>query len=181
MSLAGHLLIAPAHLRDPNFAQSVILLVRHDEEGAFGLVLNRPTEESIQSIWEKVHGAPCAATQLIQAGGPVPGPLVALHREPAVGELQVLPGVWCSMQGEAIAELVEGTREHVRYFAGYSGWGAGQLEGELSVGSWLTTEADAGDVFEIAHAALWQRAFVRATELPDLRGPDPGPADPRLN
>lgn len=181
MSLRGHLLIAPAHMADPHFARSVVLLLQHDSDGAFGVILNRPTDQSIREVWHKVRGEACRADQPVHAGGPVPGPLVALHQEGDLGELEVLPGVWCSMSGERVAELVERAPASLQLFAGYSGWGAGQLEAEMQVGSWLATEARAGDVFDASDATLWQGAFRRAAGTDPLAAYEPDPGDPRWN
>lgn len=78
-SLEGHLLVASAELRDPNFFQAVVLLIRHSEEGALGLILNRRTTATIRQVWEQVSDIACTSTQPLHLGGPVQGPLMALH------------------------------------------------------------------------------------------------------
>jgi len=180
-SLQGQLLIAPAHLSDPNFAHAVVLMIQHDDEGAFGVILNRPTGRSISDVWEQVRGHPCDCSQQVHVGGPVTGPLVALHKEPALAEMRIAPGLYCTMSAERIEELVGEERELVRFYAGYSGWGGGQLETELATGSWLTIEVQADEVFETPDDGLWTKVMRRAsgTELPFeyLEGPD----DPSLN
>jgi putative transcriptional regulator len=180
-SLRGHLLIAPPHLVDPNFARSVVLLIQHDREGAFGVILNRPTDRTIRDVWKEVRGAECECRQGVHLGGPVTGPLVALHAEPALGEIQVMDGVFCSMAADKIEELVGADRSLVRFYAGYAGWGKGQLEGEMQAGSWLTTPALAENVFGTPPAALWRTVLRRASDVhPDVHDLDPGD-DPRLN
>ena len=181
MSLRGHLLIAPAHMADPNFARAVVLLLQHDGDGAFGVILNRPTDQSIREVWQQVQGAPCRSDEPVRAGGPVPGPLVALHGEADLGELEVLHGVWCTMSGERVANLVERAPEDLLLFAGYSGWGAGQLEAEMQAGSWLATEAKRGDLARSDLAGLWPRAFRRAAGTHPLGDLEPDPGDPRWN
>ena len=79
-SLKGHFLVASPHLEDPNFTQSVVLLVQHDEDGTFGIVLNRPAESSLKDLWEKVTEKPCETDKRVHVGGPVPGPLIACTR-----------------------------------------------------------------------------------------------------
>ena len=162
-SLQGQLLIAPAHLSDPNFAHTVVLMIQHDAKGAFGVVLNRPSGRSIQDVWTQVRGTTCSCAQEVHMGGPVTGPLVALHKEPALAEMRVLPGVYCSMGAERIEELVAEERAWIRFYAGYSGWGQGQLEAELATGSWLTTPASADEVFDTPDGQLWTKVVKRAT------------------
>ena len=87
MSLDGHFLVASRELLDPNFARSVVLIIRHSEEGAMGLVLNRPTKTSVSEAWKQVSEAPCPTTGLIHLGGPCRGPLMAIHGDPALGEI----------------------------------------------------------------------------------------------
>lgn len=162
-SLQGQLLIAPAHLSDPNFAHTVVLMIQHDTQGAFGVILNRPSGRSIREVWQQVRGTACDCEQQVHMGGPVTGPLVALHKEPELAEMRVIPGVYCSMSAERIEELVAEERPVIRFYAGYSGWGGGQLETELATGSWLTTGASAEEVFEVPDDGLWPRVVKRAT------------------
>src|SRR5688572_1282976 len=79
-SLQGQFLVASPHLSDPNFYKSVVLMVKHDEEGAFGLILNRPTTNTVREIWRAVTEQDLECEQPIYMGGPVSGPLVCLHR-----------------------------------------------------------------------------------------------------
>ncbi len=180
MSLRGHLLVATARMADPNFTRTVILMLQHDESGAFGVILNRPTDQSIQEIWKQARGAACRALHAVHQGGPVPGPLVALHGEPDLGEVEVIPGIWCSMSGDRLAELVERAPDAMLLFAGYSGWGAGQLEGEMQAGAWLTTEALPSDVFPPLPDVLWTTAHRRAAGMHDWQRPT-ADDDPRRN
>lgn len=159
-SLRGHLLIAPPYLSDPNFSHAVVLMIQHDEEGAFGVILNRPSGRSIRDVWVELRGNPCDCRQQVHVGGPVTGPLVALHAEPALAELNIVDGIYCSMSAEKIEEIVGSDRKLVRFYAGYSGWGGGQLEAELQTGSWLTAPATAANVFHTRDADLW-RIVVR--------------------
>jgi len=180
-SLRGHLLIAPPHLTDPNFAHSVVLMIQHDPEGAFGVILNRPTDRTIRDVWKEVRGTECECRQGVLLGGPVTGPLVALHAEPALGEIPVTDGVFCTMGADKIEELVGSNRIRVRFYAGYSGWGRGQLEGEMQTGSWLTTPAQAENVFGTPPALLWRTVLRRASGIePDDSLLETGD-DPRLN
>ena len=169
-SLRGQLLIAPPHLTDPNFAKTVVFIVQHDDEGAFGLVLNRPSDTGIHEIWEKMRGRRCRRTDFLYVGGPVQGPLMLLHGDPFAGDAEVIEGVFCCAQANELEARVDDETPPMRFYAGYSGWGEGQLEMELSIGSWLTVPAEAQHIFHIEGDDLWTQVFrkyVDATSLPD--------------
>ena len=161
-SLQGHFLAASPHLQDPNFVHTVVLLIQHDADGALGVVLNRPTDKTIQQLWEDVHEPPCDNQQHLHLGGPVSGPLMALHTVPALGELEVLPGLYFSTQKDHLEELVQTHDSQSRLFVGHSGWGGGQLENELQQGAWLTTPATLEDVF-FDQSELWRRVTRQIT------------------
>lgn len=175
MFLQGRLLIASAHLLDPNFAQSVVLVVEHSAEGAFGVVLNRPTPETVGSLWTNMRGLASTSNAPVHAGGPVPGPLVALHAHAPLGDVEVVPGLWATLPAERIDRLVECDPTPLRVYAGYSGWGAGQLETELQRGAWLLADATALDPFHTESLAFWQEAIRRAhgEAFPHLPPPPP--------
>lgn len=147
LSLTGKFLAASPRLGDPNFARAVILIVQHGEAGALGIVLNRPSQHRIDEVWRQVGGGHCALDQPLGIGGPVEGPLVAVHGDAQLSEQEILPGVYFASQSAAIAQLVERPTAPVRLFSGYSGWGEGQLETELREGAWLTAPATAEQVF----------------------------------
>jgi putative transcriptional regulator len=147
-SLQGHFLVASPHLMDPNFARTVVLLIQHDRDGAMGVVLNRPIEKTIQQLWKEVHEGPCDNLRHLNLGGPVSGPLLALHTDSALGELEVIPGVFFSADKEHLERLVEQDVPQMKMFIGHSGWGGGQLENELKQGAWLTVPANLDEVFQ---------------------------------
>jgi len=147
-SLRGQLLIASPALLDPNFRRTVVLVVAHDEDGAVGLVLNRPSEaevaEAVPELAELVEpGA------IVSVGGPVQGEAVVVLAEwddhDAAGAMVF--GDIGLMGAEADSELVAATTRRVRVFAGNAGWGGGQLEAELEEESWVVERARVGDVF----------------------------------
>ncbi|PQO26020.1 YqgE/AlgH family protein [Blastopirellula marina] len=155
-SLAGQFLIASPYLPDPNFLRTVVLMVQHDDEGALGLVLTRPIHVTVQEIWKNVSGESIDAPENVLQGGPVEGPLMALHQEEKLAELEVIPGVYFSSQRENIEPLIRESRNEFRLFLGYSGWGAQQLEAEMEVGGWLTLPATKEQVFETNNDLLWK-------------------------
>jgi putative transcriptional regulator len=155
-SLAGTLLVAAPKLNDPNFTRTVVLLVEHDRGGALGLVLNRPGAERLDSIWDESAHGPCPSDLPVMNGGPLEGPLLALHAVPTMTDRDIVPGVFLAMRKDLVITLVRDERAPLLVFAGYSGWGAGQLEAELEAGDWTTTAATSELVFATADT-LWQR------------------------
>jgi putative transcriptional regulator len=155
-SLQGHFLVASPHLSDGNFNRSVVLMIKHDEEGAFGLILNRPTASRVAEVWKSVADETIETDEAIYVGGPVTTALVSLHTLKSAGEMRVLTGVYFSAQPDHLRRVVSTPKKPFRFFSGYSGWGSGQLEGELEVGGWLVTSATADLVFG-APEDLWER------------------------
>src|SRR5436305_2107477 len=127
-SLTGHILVASPHLGDPNFFRSVVLVIRHDEEGAFGVVLNRPLPSKVSDVWRALGNDNIANDQPIYLGGPVTGPLLALHTNDEYSEGDVVEGVCYATHKDHLNWLVEDYDGPLKIFSGYSGWGEGQLE-----------------------------------------------------
>lgn len=170
---------------DPNFERSVILLVQHGPDGALGLVLNQPTGASVRdavAMAEDVGDVECETQEGLYRGGPCEGPLMVLHGDALRGQERVLEGVYFSTDREFVEPALSGDLQPVRFFAGYSGWGAGQLEGELAAGAWVVLQADASVVFEPS-GDPW-RALIRvkkSSELLKQFGPQVLPKDPSMN
>ena len=176
---SGHLLIAPAWMTDPNFAHSVVLLLQHDASGAFGLVLNRPSQTRVDTVWKEATGEACRVRAALFLGGPVPGPLIALHDREEAADRTALDGVYVTSDPERLAGLLADPPQSLRVFAGYSGWGAEQLEHELQDAAWVTTPARTQDVFRAPDEELWRDALRRATdEVQDPFRPDTPPDVP---
>ena len=181
-SLRGHLLVAGPGLLDPNFRRTVILVGEHGEEGAMGVVLNRPSsmsvEEAVPPLAELADAT--GGDDLIYVGGPVqPDAIVVLGEfsEPQRAGVLVFGSVGF-LPGEVdVVEL--GGLDRTRVFAGYAGWGPGQLEGELEEASWIVEPALADDVFTDEPGGLWSDVLRRKG------GPFAVlalmPEDPRLN
>ena len=155
-SLQSHLLIAAAELSEP-FSHSVVLLVRHNDEGALGLILNRRTNASLKETWARLSEVPCHRDEALFLGGPCEGPLVALHTHEFLLELEVMPGVYfCAGKDKLERLAAQDGSEPVRFFAGYAGWSAGQLEAEIARGSWSVLPARLEHVFQ-HDDELWVR------------------------
>ncbi len=181
-SLAGQFLVASPHLRDPNFAHSVVLMLQHEEQGALGVVINRPGDKTVDEVWEMIGSEPCGCDQLVHVGGPVPGPLIALHDQKKHSEREILPKLYMSMQKDAIDAIVREKKARFRLFSGHSGWGGGQLENEMRVGGWLTTPAQPSAVFADPDG-LWKSVcgeIGRRIIAPNIPA-DRMPKDPNLN
>ncbi len=156
LCLQGHLLVSSPELPDV-FEHSVILLVRHSEEGAFGLILNRATDTRVRDVWSKVSQSECLTGERLHVGGPVEGPLMALHADEFIMEMEVIPGIYFSANREKLEQLAVKPDGPARYFVGYAGWSAGQLETEIKRGSWQTLPARPDHIFE-SDERLWQVA-----------------------
>ena len=177
--LGGKLLIAGPDLWDPNFRRTVVLVGHHDDEGAVGVVLNRAAgvtvEEAVPALAELVEPA-----QALFIGGPVqPHAAVVLADFDDPGRASVVAfGSIGFLSDEAGADEVGGIRR-ARVFAGYTGWGPGQLEAELDEDSWIVEPARAEDVFTPAPERLWEDVLARKGHAFDLLRMMP--VDPSLN
>ncbi len=151
-TLQGHLLVAPPHERDLDFIRTVILLIQHSEEQAFGVVLNRPSTTTLRQVWQ----SRCQrGNDLLYSGGPVSGPLMALHTDRLLGEIEVLPGVFYSVQIRRLKELFD-TQGQVKVFHSHVGWGPGQLDPFLADGPWRILPATIEHVFSVK-TNLWDQ------------------------
>jgi putative transcriptional regulator len=180
-SLQGQFLIASPRLVDPNFARSVVLMVQHGDEGALGLVVNRPLETRVEEVCEKVLETPCATEGVIYQGGPCEGPLMVVHTHDSRSDIEVKPGVHFSTERESIEWLLRYNEAPIKYFVNYAGWAAGQLETEMESGSWLTVPADDEQIFHTAGGdELWSK-LLAAAKLGKWIDPARIPDDPSLN
>ncbi len=146
-NLTGHFLVASRYLRDPNFVRSVVLIIHHNEEGAMGLIINRPSEKTVREVWELIGFDPCECEDFFFVGGPVPSQPIALHSVEEFSQHEVLPGLHVATQKDALDLLVRKSEISLRVYSGHAGWGGGQLEGEMEAGGWLSTRATLDDVF----------------------------------
>jgi putative transcriptional regulator len=161
-SARGQLLIAGPALVDPNFWRTVVLIVEHSEEGAFGLVLNRPSEtlvgEAVPEIEELVE-----PDEPLYIGGPVqPSGVVVLGQfeDASDGVLLAFANVGVLGAGPSPDENTAGLRAG-RAFVGHAGWGAGQLEEELERGDWILEPAELDDAFSDDPRELWSLVLTR--------------------
>jgi putative transcriptional regulator len=161
-SVRGQLLIAGPPLLDPNFWRTVVLVVEHNDEGALGLVLNRPSEttvaEAVTELSELVD-----PDEHLYIGGPVQPSsviVVAHFEDPDDAALLAFDDIGVLGTGSTPEELSVGVRA-ARAFVGHAGWGPGQLDAELERGDWILEGARAGDVFAAESRQLWSEVLTR--------------------
>lgn len=181
-SLQGYFLVASPSLTDPNFFKSVVLVMKHDGEGAFGVVLNRPTDKRVDEVWQVIGIEGCGREEIIYRGGPVPGSLIALHEVESLSEREILPGLYMAAGRDNLVEVVRREEASFRMVSGYSGWGEGQLEDELRDGGWLTAKASLDDVLGETEE-LWEKVSRQiAREMVGISiRPEHLPDDPSFN
>ena len=179
-SARGQLLIAGPALVDPNFWRTVVLIVEHSEDGAFGLVLNRPSETRVGEAVPEIEELVDPDEQLF-IGGPVqPSGVVVLGRfeDPGDGVLLAFANVGVLGAGPSPDEHADGLRAG-RAFVGHAGWAAGQLEEELERGDWILEDARHEDAFSADPRELWSAVLTRKGGSYALVARMP--ADPSLN
>jgi putative transcriptional regulator len=173
-SLAGQLLVASQRLLDPNFLHTVLVIVQHNHEGALGLVLNRPLETTVKEASEQILGSECPAEGSLYQGGPCEGPLMVVHRHDDMKDATIFPGVYFTTERSKIEWLLQNELTGAKYFVGYSGWTAGQLEAEMETGTWLVSQPTPEQIFN-DYEDLWQTVttliamgkFVDPSRIPD--------------
>jgi putative transcriptional regulator len=158
-TLRGSLLVAAPQLLDPNFRRTVVLVADHDDEGAMGVILNRPSGMTVADAAPELEPL-IGADVPIFAGGPVqPTSGVVLAEVTEIGDpvfdgIVILPGL------NELADAVD-SAGRIRVFAGYAGWGPGQLDDELEREDWIVDPARPGDVFHEDPDALWGEVLER--------------------
>jgi putative transcriptional regulator len=161
-SIAPALLVAMPQLLDPNFRRTVVLLVHHDPEGTFGLVVNRTADIPIRTLCENLDISWCGDTTApLGWGGPVQpntGWVLLGDDAPAAIEdaNEIAPGLSLAGSLDALRKVAGEPPEKLRLVLGYAGWGPHQLEDELAQGAWLLAPARADVVFGVAADAMWE-------------------------
>jgi putative transcriptional regulator len=170
-SLAGQLLVATPSMGDPRFAQTVILMARHDKNGAFGIVVNKPLGERplaslLTALGEKDDGV--AGSVRVFAGGPVQpeiGFVVHSADYRRAGTIVVDGRVAVTSTREILRDIArkQGPQKSLLAF-GYAGWGPDQLDGEMALRAWFTAQEDVDLIFDLDRAKVWDEAMKRRTQ-----------------
>ena len=182
-SYAGELLVSRPDMADPNFDGTITFVLEHGDEGAVGVVINRPSQLSITDAfpdWSALVPSPGMVFQ----GGPVQtNGIIALGRHrndaPAEGRFDLPLGL-VSVDLDQQPALAEASGlQELRVFAGYAGWGTGQLEGEIANHAWWVLPGSADDVFSTSPTQLWATVMRRSGG--ELRWFANLPGDPSVN
>jgi putative transcriptional regulator len=165
---AGKFLVARRDLPDPNFAESVVVLIQYDRKGAMGFIINRRTKVEVSRLFQGLKLA-AGRKDPVYMGGPVgiEGVLGLLRTATKPEDARpVFPDIYVVSSKETLEKALSagGDPNSLRIYLGYSGWGAGQLEGEVELGMWHIFEADPAVIFEPDPSRLWER-LVKQTEL----------------
>lgn len=170
-SLRGQVLVSARHLKDPNFYKTVVLLVEHGEDGAMGVVINRPSSILVTHALAGHFHLP-ESSDLVHCGGPVePAGLIILHDASDIEErqLEVVDGLYLGCSAEAFEEVVRKANAcegavHFRVYSGCAGWAPGQLEQEFERGDWRTFPATQELIFEQDPYELYDLMVRRISE-----------------
>jgi putative transcriptional regulator len=180
-SLRGHFLVAAPRQLDPNFIKVAILVVGHTNRGAFGVIVNGAGKDC--SRFQQRNCRLCSGEKFrFNFGGPVTGPLMAVHTKASLGERQVLPGVFFSAKERNVLPLMWQAVQPCKILMGYAGWGPGELDDEVERGVWRVVPATPEQVF-CEDCDLWTHLSRQASRLQlrimfNIRHI---PADPLLN
>lgn len=176
----GSFLVAAPALQNSPFNQTVVFVLQNDAQGTFGAVINRPADKEMVANWSKTTGLEIARPNMIQ-GGPLGGPIVAIHQNKPLAEVEIGGGVCLSVDAKNLQQL---TRQESPYriVLGIAGWAKQQLSSEIDSGIWYHLVVDPTHVFD-DHSMMWEnfvREFGRQTlgQIIDQRH---FPANPALN
>ena len=164
-TLSPVLLLSMPQLRDPNVARTVVLLCDYVPEGAFGLVLNRPTELPASSMVRLDPPVNARNSLPLHFGGPVEPERgwVLVGEEPAGSEYRrVVDGLYLSTSPPLLRQVLESpSPPRARIIAGYAGWGPGQLDSELAQSAWLMADVQLDLIFDVEPSVMWETAIRR--------------------
>lgn len=155
----GTLLVASPSLMNTPFERAVVLVLQSGDDGTFGVALNRPANDQLRSAWYQMTGA-SNGEQSIVHGGPIGGPVFAIHQEPSLAEMEMPGGVFISSDSGAVQELVNHPGLDYRIVFGVAGWKPGQLAHEVDAGLWFKLDGDAQNVFDDPDW-LWEKSLRR--------------------
>ena len=165
------LLLSMPQLQDPNFSKTVVLLCDYGPEGAFGLVLNRPTDMPASTMVRLDPPVTASNDLRLWIGGPVEPERgwILLAEEPPEDFKRIREGLYLSTSQSILRDVLEARpAPRARIIAGYAGWGPGQLDNELAHSSWLMSDVDLDLVFDTPAEAMWEAAIRRMGADPSM-------------
>jgi putative transcriptional regulator len=180
--LAPSLLLAMPQLDDPNFNRAVVLLCRHNDEGALGFIVNRPVHVTAKELLALEPPLETDTPLSVWEGGPVSqerGWLLCRQAPSDASNLEVCDGLFMSNSPALLRRILDGDPRNCepdrsRLFLGYSGWGPAQLDNELATSSWLNAPLDLDMVFTTPPEDLWERAIRSLGVEPSAIAAAPG-------
>lgn len=168
-SLAGKFLIASPAMPPSEFSKTVILMAHHTENGAVGYCVNRMGKTSVKEVIRTSHNddgseldIECNIEGLCWAGGPCQGPLIIIHDDEELSDMQIVPGVQVTFSDFKLKSLNKAPVEKLKVITGYAGWKTDQLEQEMRSGTWLVVDATADEVFSSDENEMWKRLKQQA-------------------
>ena len=185
-SYIGQLLVASSTVTDPMYANGVCLIVHDDEDRVIGVMLNRPIEPNPEALGtilgvtdseqqqprfsvnatktaESELDSPFPASRSLHFGGPLSGPIVALHQMPDYAEAETGDGIYVAAQKKHLVDLIRAQSEPCRLIVGHLGWNPAELDCEIAEGNWHIMPASVEDVFSSA-SDMWSCIIRRATD-----------------
>jgi putative transcriptional regulator len=178
---SGRILVSEPSLTDRFFAHSVVLLAEHDDEGSFGLIINKPSEIRLSQITDEFPGF----DPYLYLGGPVKVEnLYFIHTkgDEVEGSLKIMEGLYWGGSVKKIKEMIRDRKmkeNDIRFFIGYAGWQPSQLDRELSENSWLVLNTSAAEVLKVNSESTWRKILISMGEeyAPWVNYPE----DPQMN
>jgi putative transcriptional regulator len=154
---AGSFLVATSKLKESPFERTVIYMLQHGDQGSFGVVVNRPADAEARSAWQQISGFDHGERFTVQ-GGPISGPVFALHQNASLAEMEMPGGLCVSADSQTLKKLAHSEDEY-RIVFGVSGWRPGQLSDEIESGAWYQLDTESDHVFDDS-SRMWEN-FLR--------------------
>lgn len=153
----GTILVASPNLNNTPFHRAVVLVLQNTQQGTFGVTLNRPATDEIRTAWTQMTGMQIEGSSIVQ-GGPIDGPVFAIHRDESLAEHHVSTNVFLSAESEKFEQLAMQSETDFRIVFGVAGWQNGQLTEEIQQGHWLPLLNKTEWVFEDP-TMLWEKTI----------------------
>jgi putative transcriptional regulator len=172
----GTFLVADDSLLDPNFRETVVLVLDHSAEGTVGVIINRPTPVGLVEVLEGTN-VETEVPDTVSIGGPVtPEGLITILRseDPPEDSQQIFGNVYLAQVSLAVLQVEKGSGQ-ARFYLGHAGWGAGQLESEMALGAWHVVPANDRQIFDTDSALVWRQ--LRHREIAGSATPSHGAAE----